>query len=241
VQTTTNGVVLYSPTFPSTGPNDTGADFDFRLRYGWRDNNRYVGNADDGDRLVPLQGPGLKLGTVTDNAVPSGVAAATAAFSVDGINYPSGTLKGGYMCIRFQPDDTMTVGKYSTNGKFSEYLENLDIDGDGNKSSSYYVGHLERCYFVGDPGSEVLVPDSRQIIGDMTILQPNYPWSGPADQMPSNRIFERDSKNPARLNVFIWMLTMAADGSPHIIQSKVAIFMRNNATYVTASSATGTN
>ena len=238
-----NGVAINAPTFPKDPnlANDPGADFDFRLRYGWRDTARYVGNADDGDAMVPLQGPGLRLGT-TGNAVPSGVDAATSSFTDGGVTYPSGTLKGGYMCIYFRPDDTRQIGKFGETGMFNEALEDYDLDGDGLKTNTFVVGHLERCYFVGDPPYPQMITESRQVIGDQVMLQPRYPSSGTApDQLASNRIFSRDTNNAARLNVNMWLMTMTADGLPHLIQSKISIFMRNNANYVTATSATGTN
>lgn len=234
-----SGMKLNSPTFPDDGAG--GGDFDFRLCYGWRDNARYIGNLNDSDKMVQLQGPGLKPGS---GSLPSGVVAATSSFTVNYVTYPSGTLKGGYMCYRFQPDNTLRVGKYGANGLLSEADENIDIDGDGNMTGTYVVGYLERCYFVGDPGNEQLVPESSQRIADGVMLQPTpgtFDAAGPADQLKSNRIFNRDPDNPARLNIFIWMFSMDGEGQPHMVQSKVSIFMRNNATYVTSSSATGTN
>jgi len=239
IQLDANGNQLNFPTFPND--NAGGGDFDFRLRYGWRDNARFIGNADDNNKLVPLQGPGLKPSSSSSSLIPSGVTTATSSFTVDYVNYSPGTLKGGFMCYRFQPDNTLRVGKYGANGILSEYYENIDIDGDGSMTSSFAVGYLERCYYVGDVGYEQLVPESCQRIGDGVVLQPIANVSGPADQLKSNRIFNRDPNNPARLNIFLWMFTMDGEGQPHMVQSKVSIFMRNNATYVTSTSATGTN
>jgi len=98
-------------------------------------------------------------------------------------------------------------------------------------------------YYVGDPGLELAVDESRQRLGDGMVLQPlpnTYVASGAPDQLKSNRIFNRDADNFGRLSIYIWMFTMDGEGQPHMHQAKVSIFMRNNATYVTSSSATGT-
>lgn len=235
-----NGNALNKPTFANDGTG--GGDFDFRLRYGWRDSARFVENADDNNALVPLQGPGLN---VSGSSLPPGVSVSSSSFGDGtGATYPAGTLKGGYMCFRFQPNDGLTIGKFGKNGIISEYEEDLDIDGDGQKYSRFAIGHLERSYYVGDPGYENLVEDSRQVIGDNAVLQPlnsSTSTTGGMDQLQNNRIFSREESNPACLNVFLWLMAMDSEGQPHVMQAKVAIFMRNNATYVTATSATGTN
>lgn len=234
-----------NPTFPSD--NVGNGDYDFRLRYGWRDPGRYIGNAEDNGNLAMLQGPGLLPSSGT--TLPPGVTVSTVAFTATGgMSCPVNSLKGGYMCIRFQPDSTLRVGKFGNNGIFSEAAEGTDLNGDvpGNShylTDYYAVGYLERCYFIGDPGNEVLVQESRQRLGDGMVLQPlptSFDSTGPADQLRSNRIFNRDADNFGRLNIFVWMFTMDGEGQPHMHQAKVSIFMRNNATYVTSSSATGT-
>jgi prepilin-type N-terminal cleavage/methylation domain-containing protein len=211
------GEPLNYPTF--------GDDFDFNLKYGWRDNARYVTNLDDNGRLVPLQGPGLR----TSGPLPPG------------ITMPGGATPDGYISFRFVMNTRVKMGKYGANGMIHEYREGVDLDKDGMKYSTYALGYIERSYYVGNPGSEVLVPSSRQPLGDSCIVQPIYPQPGDPRNLKSNRIFISESSNPTRVEVCIWMLIMNTEGEQHLVRATTTDFLRNNAQYVTATSATGTN
>ena len=52
------GKPLNPPMFRNPSNNNE-TDYQFSLRYGWRDMHRFVGNGQDNNRLVPLQGPGI--------------------------------------------------------------------------------------------------------------------------------------------------------------------------------------
>jgi hypothetical protein len=242
--------------------NVKGGDLQFTLRWGWRDNNRYVTNADDSSAMVWLQGPGLNPGSAP---LPTGVTKSTGftdGTNVSGVTprvYPSGTLYSGTMCIRFQVNTGASLGKYGKNGFISEYQEGIDLDGDGSLNTLFAIGYLERCYCVGPNGGisgfDELIPESRQPIGgDSAILLPvpnPSPNSGPPDKLKSNLLFYQEidpvsltAITPARISVSMWMLRWLPEGEPHLQHFRTSVFLRNNAkatTAANAASATGTN
>jgi hypothetical protein len=240
-----NGLVDIGHGAGSSPPTFTG-DFNFNMLYGWRDTARFVPNTDDGSKTVALQGPGLHC----SGTLPTGVT--------------GNPTPNGYCCYRFQPNPKMFIGKFGATGIYDEALEGNDLDGDGFKTSKYIIGYLERCYFVGNPGVEVLVPESRQAYSDTCVLQPCTSVTGAADQLISNRIFDSEANDFGsieqymsgganyslgsqtldpfvRLRVCLWLLKSAADGRPHLMKCTTTAFMRNNAAYVIATSATGNN
>lgn len=206
-------------------------DKDFRLVFGWRDNARFVPNLDDalpggGNRQVPLQGPGLKPG----GGLPGDMALGA-----------GGVTQDGFVCFRYQMNPNVRVGKYGQNGLVSEAQEKIDLDGDGQMNSVYALGYIERSYWVGPAGAETIVQSSRQPVGDSCILQPvAITTGGDAKQLKTNRIFDAPP-NPTRIEMCIWIMMMDGEGQVHMLRCTTADFLRNNAAYVTATSATGTN
>ncbi|HYG73439.1 MAG TPA: hypothetical protein VEK08_00295 [Planctomycetota bacterium] len=248
-----NGGYLNKPTF-SEPANSNGqvrdGDFDFKLRYGWRDNQRFVPNDHDGGKMVPLQGPGLKIGSGV--SIPNAVKISSSTFTSDeGATYDAGTTMGGFVRFRYVINTNRSFGKFGSGGLIRESLEKIDIDGDGLFYSDYTLGYIERSYFVGPAGSEQQVPESRTPIGDTCILQPTYSTpaysSSDAAALKTNNIFwqPRDASNnvinPARVEIYLWTFNLTSSGHPHVIKATTTLYMRNNATFVRATSATGTD
>lgn len=210
------GLIVNAPTFSD--------DFDFRLVYGWRDTARWVPNLDDNSKPVPLQGPGLQTNS---SYLPAGV------------TLTSGRTPDGRICFRFQMNRNKKAGKYGKDGLISEYEEGIDLDGDGQKSSTYALGYLERSYWI--EGASQPVAGSRQAIGDSCIVQPTVQLTGDSTQLKTSRIFRSADTNQTRVEVCVWVLTMDTSGELHMMRCTTTDFLRNNAQYVTATSATGTN
>ena len=233
------GVALNAPTFP-------GEDIDFSLVYGWRDNTLMTPNPEDlntsqvnfngrnalGYKLVPLQGPGLLINSTNSGLLPAGISPA------------GGRTPDGVISFHFVRNPQVVVGKFGHDGLFSESAEQMDIDGDGQMTSTYAMGYIERSIMIGAVGTEVTVNATRTAIGDSCILQPRRQTSAlPTDTttLATNRIFKSDPNNKTRLDMCIWILSMDPQGQLHLMRCTTTDFLRNNAAYVTSTSATGTN
>jgi len=248
-------IVLDSFGNPINAPMFPGEDFFFQLQnsYGWRDNARMVPNPEDQDltqlnwngrdangyKLLPLQGPGLKVDGTNSSALPAGMNPVT----VGGRQ----ATPDGWISYQFVPNTNITVGKYGQNGIFSEAAEGIDIDGDGQMTSTYALGYIERSIRIGSTASSSVPVDATRVaIGDSCILQPVGQSGASASPtvLKTNNIFTSDdpAKN-TRIDVCIWILSMDAQGQPHIMRCTTTNFLRNNATYVLSpgASATGTN
>jgi hypothetical protein len=222
-----------APTYPE--------DFDFSLRYGWRDPFRMVPNEEDSGKLVFLQGD--EKGLLTKSAdVPPGV-----------LDSVTNRTKNGFNCYRFQVDPSVSMGKAGANGVIDESKEDADLDGDGKKESVFAIGYIERFYCVGDPpkpedatASVTPVVESIARIGESKVIQPmSYPsghtyTSDAAKEMKVTNLFWADPLNPSRIDVCIYMLEVNETGEPFIVRMQVTDFMRNNTKYV-LSPASGIN
>jgi hypothetical protein len=226
-----NGNPLNAPTFPD--------DKNFRLKFGWRDDAFYVPNLDqplDGGeyKQVPVQGPGLRP---DPSVLPAGV------------TLTGGATADGFICFRYVMNTNARVGKYGQGGLFREAQEGVDIDGDGQKTSTYAMGFVERSYWVGAAGAEVLVQSSRRPLGDTVVLQPIVQTAcatpDDAQKVKTSRIFWDVSastpQNMSAVQVCVWILSVGTEGQPHLMKCVTSVFLRNQAGYVTATSATGTN
>jgi hypothetical protein len=214
-----------APTFPE--------DFDFNLRYGWRDPFRMVPNEEDSGRLVFLQGD--SVGLLSKSAdIPASV-----------LDPTTKRTKNGFNCYRFQVDPSVSMGKFGANGVIDEAKEDRDLDGDLKKESKFAIGYIERFYCVGDPPdpsaavvSVTPVPESIARIGESKVIQPmKYPsghvhTADSAKQMNVTNLFWADPLNPSRIDVCIYMIEVNEQGEPHIVRMQVTDFMRNNTKYV---------
>jgi prepilin-type N-terminal cleavage/methylation domain-containing protein len=235
VQTGTNnmGYSVSLQSYPgAVFPTD---DRKFCLIWGWRDQRFTVRNLDVSDTSLRsamplLQGPGLRTNAT---ALPQGI-------QLDG----AGRTPEGFVAFRFQMDHNANYGKTMQNGVISEAQEGEDLDGDGLLNSTYAVGFIERaCYVLpyrsggwsdaqkADPSNYVVVDATRDVLGVTNVVQPVVLPGATTDPalLKTNRIFTLQG---SRVDVNLWLLSLAANGHPFLIRRGSSIFMRNNTTYI---------
>jgi prepilin-type N-terminal cleavage/methylation domain-containing protein len=194
-------------------------DFYLNLSFGWRDDNRLV--TDSSGTVLPLQGPGLQLNNQSD-------------ITVSNVNLDNKKLTpNGYMAYRFVMDTNARVG---VNGIFSESVEDVDIDGDGQKLTSYAVGYIERSYWVLPVGQTditaggTLVPESTYVLGASNVLQPikgDSAGSAP-DALKTNQIFHKVA-NSGKLDVALWLVSYNQERRiQRVSHCHTSIFLRNS-------------
>lgn len=209
IRLTSSGAV--DPNAPVIG------DFYLNLSFGWRDDNRLV--TDASGMVLPLQGPGLQLNNQSD-------------VTVSNVNLDNKKLTpNGYMAYRFVMDTNARVG---ANGVFDEQVEGVDIDGDGQKSSKYAVGYIERSYWILPAGQTditaggTIVPESTYVLGASNVLQPlpgDASGSNP-DTLKKNQIFK---KVGGRLDVALWLVSYNQERRiQRVSHCHTYIFLRNS-------------
>lgn len=125
-----------------------------------------------------------------------------------------GSLYNGTITYRFVQQKSL-----------SEATEGLDLNADNDQNDSFDMGYLEKTSTING--------DTTSVIGVTNIIQRqgNYGASILADANPasdnSGRIFTKLNTDGNLIQVSLWLVAISEDRMPHLIQSKVQLFLRN--------------
>lgn len=125
-----------------------------------------------------------------------------------------GSLYNGTITYQFVSQKTL-----------SEATESLDLNADGDQNDSFEMGYLERTSTISG--------DTTTVIGVTNIVQRQGAFGSSilADSNPSTdtsgRIFTKLNTEGNLLQVSLWLMAISEDRYPHLVQSKVQLFLRN--------------
>ena len=202
-------------------------DVELKIRYGWRDDDRYIIDSVTG-RMLKAQGPGIPTSSSLDGVT-------IADTKLDNGQTINNSTPDGQMVIEFVLNTNAPIGQ---NGIFDEAVEQIDIDGDDELSTQYAVGFIEVHYEVQNVrgGKFEIVETSRKSLADSNVLQPmrSIPAANPATEdtltessrLKTTRIF---TQKGSQLVINLWLLTVHENSrTPHIVKCSSLNFLRND-------------